>query len=159
MAEPLTPEELDALEARLDAWFAREAEENPMVAALDRGEPGERRWYLRVRGIEKETFTLWFTLGQRTLRYETYVMPAPEENESAFYEHLLVRNLGLYGWSFAIGEEHAVFLQGAIGAGALADDAVLADELDRITGSGWEYVERFFKPALRIGFATRFGGG
>jgi len=157
VAEPLTPEELDALEARLDAWFVREAEANPMVAALDRGEPGERRWYLRVRGIEKDTFTLWFTLGQRTLRYETYVMPAPEEDEGAFYEHLLVRNLGLYGWAFAIGEEHAVFLQGAIGVRALAEDEGLADELDRITGSGWEYVERFFRPALRIGFASRFG--
>ena len=81
-----------------------------MIAAVDRGEPGERRWYVRVRGEQKDTFTLWFTLGQRTLRYETYVMPAPEENHAAFYEHLLARNLGLYGWSFAIGEESAVFL-------------------------------------------------
>ena len=84
--------------------------ENPMVAAVDRGEPGERRWYVRVRGEQKDTFTIWFTLGQRTLHYETYVMPAPEENHAAFYEHLLVRNLGLRGWSFAIGEEAAVFL-------------------------------------------------
>jgi hypothetical protein len=158
VAEPLTPDELDDLQARIDAWFVREAEENPMIAALDRGERGERRWYLRLNGIEKTSFTLWFTLGQRTLRYETYVMPAPEENEGALYEHLLVRNLGLYGWAFAIGEEHAVFLQGAVGVAALADDGELADELDRIVGSGWEYVERFFKPALRIGFASRFGG-
>ena len=156
MADPLSVEELDALQARIDAWFTREAEDNPMIAALDRGEAGERRWYVRVNGVEKASFTLWFTLGQRTLRYETYVMPAPEENEGAFYEHLLVRNLGLYGWSFAIGAEHAVFLQGAIGVSALVDDTVLADELDRIVGSGWEYVERFFTAALRIGFASRF---
>ena len=156
MAEPLSVEELDALEARIDAWFTQEAETNPMIAALDRGEPGERRWYVRVNGVEKASFTLWFTLGQRTLRYETYVMPAPEENHGRFYEHLLVRNLGLYGWAFAIGDEHAVFLQGAIRAGALADADVLAAELDRIVGSGWEYVERFFQPALRIGFASRF---
>jgi hypothetical protein len=157
LSEPLTAEELDALEARLDRWFTREAADNPMIAAVDRGERGERRWYVRVNGVEKDTFTLWFTLGQRTLRYETYVMPAPEENEGAFYEHLLVRNLGLHGWAFAIGEEHAVFLQGAIGAASLADDAAVDDELDRLVGSGWEDVERCFKPALRIGFASRFG--
>ena len=36
---------------------------------------------------------MWFTLGQRTLHFETYVMPAPEENHERFYEHLLRRNL------------------------------------------------------------------
>jgi hypothetical protein len=153
--EPLGPEALDALEARIDDWFAAEAAENPMIAAVDRGEPGERRWYVRVNGVEKDTFTFWFTLGQRTLRHETYVMPAPEENEAAFHQHLLVRNLGLHGWSFAIGEESAVFLVGAIGVEAL-DDHRLPDALDRILGSGWEYVERCFKPALRLGFASRF---
>jgi hypothetical protein len=152
----LSAEALDALEARIDTWFAREAVDNPMIAAVDRGEPGERRWYVRVRGEQKDTFTLWFTLGQRTLRYETYVMPAPEENHAAFYQHLLVRNLGLHGWSFAIGEESAVFLSGALGVEALAGDEALARELDRVLGSGWEYVERCFRPALRIGFASRF---
>jgi len=151
----LSADALDALEDRLDAWFAREAAANPMIAAVDRGEPGERRWYVRVRGEQKDTFTLWFTLGQRTLRYETYVMPAPEENRAAFYEHLLARNLGLYGWGFAIGEESAVFLRGALGVEALAGDEALARELDRVLGSGWEYVERCFRPALQIGFASK----
>jgi hypothetical protein len=158
VSEPLTVEALDALEARLDAWFTREAAENPMIAALDRGEPGERRWYVRVHGVEKDSFTFWFTLRQRTLHAETYVMPAPEENEAAFYRHLLVRNLGLHGWAFAIGEESAVFLVGTLGVEALADDEALDDALDRIVGSGWEYVERAFKPALRLGFASRFDG-
>jgi len=152
----LSADALDALEDRIDAWFAREAADNPMIAAVDRGEPGERRWYVRVRGEQKDTFTLWFTLGQRTLRYETYVMPAPEENHARFYEHLLARNLGLYGWSFAIGEESAVFLSGALGVEALVGDEALARELDRVLGSGWEYVERCFRPALRIGFASKF---
>ena len=48
--------------------------------AIDRGAAGERRWYVRLRGEQKDTFTVWFTLRQRTLHYETYVMPAPEEN-------------------------------------------------------------------------------
>ena len=41
-------------------------------------------------------------------------------------------------------------------AGALPNGAVDHDELDRILGSLYVWTERFFKPALRIGFASRF---
>ncbi|MEJ7585809.1 MAG: YbjN domain-containing protein [Acidimicrobiales bacterium] len=144
------PAQLDALEARIDAWLREELEANPTVAAVDRGEPGERRWYVRLRGEEKDTFTVWFTLRQRTLHYETYVMPAPEENERAFYEHLLRRNAKLFGAAFTIGQEDAVFLVGQLPVASI-DEA----ELDRILGSMYAYVERCFRPALRIGFASR----
>src|SRR3954452_416775 len=149
--EPLTDDELDALEQRIDAWVGREQRDNPAIAAVDRGEPGERRWYVRMRGEQKDTFTIWFTLRQRTLHYETYVMPAPEENHQEFYEHLLRRNLKLYGAAFAIGEEDAVFL-----VGQLPIDAIDEGELDRILGSLFVYVEQFFGPALHIGFASHF---
>jgi hypothetical protein len=149
-ADPLT---LDLLEARIDAWLAHELDENPTVAAVERGEPGERRWYVRVRGESKDVFSIWFTLRQRTLQYETYVMPAPEENQAEFYEHLLRRNRKLTGAAFCIGEEDAVFL-----AGSLPVHAVDEGELDRILGSLYAYVEQCFRPALRIGFASRFAG-
>lgn len=148
--EPSSPEELARLTALIDAWLAVQLEENPTVDAVDT-EPGERRWYVRLVGEEKSTSTIWFTLGQRTLHYETYVMPAPEENHGAFYEHLLRRNLKLFGAAFAIGEEDAVFL-----VGQLPNAAVDDGELDRILGSLYVYVEQFFRPALRIGFASRF---
>jgi len=151
LTHALTDAELGTLEARIDRWLQVQLDENPLVAAVDRGDPGERRWYVRLRGEEKDTFTIWLTLGQRTLRYETYVMPAPEENHARFYEHLLRRNRQLHGWAFAIGEEDAVFL-----VGALASGQVTEDELDRVLGSGWAYVERCFRAALRIGYASRF---
>jgi hypothetical protein len=147
--------ELDALESRIDAWAQASLADPdlPMIAAVDRGEPGERRWYIRVHGEEKDVFTIWLTLGQRTLSYETFVMPAPEENHAAFYEQLLRRNRKLFGAAFCIGEEDAIFL-----AGQLANSSIDDDELDRILGSLYEWTERFFRPALRIGFASRFGG-
>ena len=56
------PDELDALEARIDAWLAEQLADNPVVAAVDRDrEPGERRWFVRVTGEEKDVFTIWFT--------------------------------------------------------------------------------------------------
>jgi hypothetical protein len=43
----------------------------PAIEAVDRGEGDDLRWYVRMRGEAKEFITLWFTLGQRTLRYES----------------------------------------------------------------------------------------
>jgi hypothetical protein len=149
---PTAPDELDALEARIDAWLADQLADNPVVAAVERDRgSGERRWFVRVTGEEKDVFTIWFHLRQRTLHYETYVLPAPEENHARFYEHLLRRNLKLYGAAFAIGEEDAVFL-----VGQLDNAAVDEDELDRVLGSLYAWVEQCFRPALRIGFASRF---
>ena len=149
---PSSVDELDRLSRLIDGWLTDQLDENPAVAAVDRGEPGERRWYVRLVGEEKSTSTIWFTLGQRTLRYETYVMPAPEENHAAFYEHLLRRNLKLFGVAFAVGAEDAVFL-----VGQLPNTALDTHELDRVVGSLYAYVEQFFRPALRIGFASRAG--
>ena len=144
--------ELDALEARIEAWLERQLDENPVVAATERDvESGERRWFVRVHGEQKDVFSIWFHLRQRTLHYETYVMPAPEENHAQFYEHLLKRNLKLYGAAFAVGDEDAVFLVGQLG-----NDCIDDDELDRVLGSIYVWVEQFFRPALRIGYASRF---
>jgi hypothetical protein len=154
MPPPSSTEDLDALEARLDAWLAVQLEENPVVAAVERDtESGERRWFVRIRGEEKDVFTIWFTLRQRTLHYETYVMPAPEEQAGVLYEQLLRRNRQLYGAAFAIGEEDAIFL-----VGQLANEAITDDELDRILGSLYAWVEQYFRPAMRIGYASRFKG-
>ena len=149
--EPSSPAQIAALEEGIDEWLAIQLADNPSVAAVDRAEPGDRRWFVRLRGDEKDTFTIRFRLGQRTLHYETYVLPAPEENHSRFFDHLLRRNLKLYGASFAIGEEDAVFL-----VGQLANESVNPTELDRVLGSLYAYVEQCFRPALRIGFARRF---
>lgn len=154
MGQPLSADELDALEARVDTWLQSQLAENPVVAAVDRDlESGDRRWFVRVRGEQKDVFTIWFHLRQRTLHYETYVMPAPEENHAAFFEHLLRRNLKMYGGAFAIGDEEAVFL-----VGQLDNAAVTEDELDRVLGSLYVWVEQWFRPALRIGFSSRFSG-
>src|SRR4029079_4417324 len=139
---------LDAVERSIDAWLADAGEHNPVIAAIDRGEPGERRWYVRMLGEAKDFTTVWLTLGQRTLRYETYVMPAPEENHAELYEHLLRRNDKLVGAHFSIGIEDAVLLRGELPLALLGED-----ELDRVIGTLYATVEQCFRPALRIGFA------
>jgi hypothetical protein len=146
-------EEFARVEALVDAWLERQLAENPAVAALDRGRPDEHRWYLRLRGEEKEVFAVWWTLGQRTLHYETYVMPAPEEHRAEVFELLLRRNAGIFGAAFNIGDEDAVYLGGQMPVAQIDDG-----ELDRVLGTIWEWVERTFRPAMRLGFASRFIG-
>lgn len=143
---------LDALERDIDAWLETLRSSLP-IAAIDRGEGDERRWYVRLRGEDKDYTTVWLTLGQRTLRYETYVMPAPEENASQLYEQLLRRNDRLVGAHFSIGIEDAVFLRGELPNHALTDA-----ELDRALGTLYATVEQTFRGLLRIGFASRFRG-
>jgi len=141
---------LDALEQRIDGWLARAAAENPVISAVDRDIEVPRRWYVRMLGEEKSVTTVWLTLGQRTIRYETYVLPAPDENQAAFYEHLLRRNDRLVGAHFSVGAEDAVYLRGELPVAAL-DEA----ELDRALGTLYATVEQCFRPALAIGFASR----
>ena len=102
------PPSLAEYAAAIDGWLHGFADGNPLVEAIDRSEPGdspEPRWYVRLKGEEKEHITIWFTLGQRTLRYEAYVLPAPAENVAAVYETALRRNDRLVGVHFAIGVE------------------------------------------------------
>ena len=153
-AGPYTDGELDTLATRIWEWLGRQVDESPVVAAVERDESQpNRRWFLRVHGEEKDVFSIWFHLGQRTLSYETYMLPDPETHRAELFEYLLRHNRQLYGASFAIGEEKAVFLVGQLD-NRMVDDV----ELDRVLGSLYGWVERYFRPALRLGFASRFHG-
>ncbi|MCP3991675.1 MAG: type III secretion system chaperone [Actinomycetia bacterium] len=151
MTIPAEPDQLSALEATIDRWFEAQLAENPIVAAVERDVEGPRRWYVRLQGEERDAFTIRYHLQQRTLHYETYFMPAPMENAEQLYLHLMRRNLKLYGATFAVGDEDAVYL-----VGQLDNTMVCDDELDRVLGSLYVWVEQFFRPALRIGFASKF---
>jgi hypothetical protein len=144
-------DELAVLERRIDEWLDALAAAHDHILAVDRATDGDTRWYVRMRGEDKEFTTVWLTLGQRTFRYETYVMPAPEENAAELYEHLLRRNDRLVGAHFSIGIEDAVFLRGEMPVAQLS-----LDELDRALGTLYSHVEQCFQALLRIGFRSRF---
>ena len=151
MTDAYDPDELSALQRDIDVWLDEIADAHDHILAVDRTTDDGVRWYIRMRGDDKEFTTVWLTLGQRMLRYETYVMPAPEENDGELYEHLLRRNNGLIGAHFSIGIEDAVFLRGEIPL-----SLVTIDELDRILGTLYATVEQCFQMLLRIGFRSRF---
>jgi hypothetical protein len=133
MSELFGAHELDTLEGHITHWLLSMKERNEAIVAVDRGDIGERRWYVR------------------TLRYETYVMPAPEENAEQLYEHILRRNESLVGAHFSIGIEDAIFLRGELPLRLVEEE-----ELDRVIGTLYATVERVFPVIIRIGFARHF---
>ncbi|HSB87905.1 MAG TPA: YbjN domain-containing protein [Ilumatobacteraceae bacterium] len=151
MSEVHDNDRLSVLADQIDGWLAQLAVANPAVEAVDREDDDQTRWYVRLRGDEKEHITVWMTLGQRTLRYEAYVMPAPQENVAQVYELALRRNEKLVGAHFAIGVEDALFLRGELPVTALC-----AEEVDRIVGSIYAYAEQSFPALIRLGFASHF---
>ncbi len=151
MSDLFGADSLAAFEHDIDRWLEGFAASNSSIVAIDRGDGDEIRWYIRMAGEEKEFITIWLTLGQRTLRYEAYVMPAPEENAAMLYENLLRRNQALVGHHFAIGIEDAVFVRGDLPLGVLCEA-----ELDRAIGSLYATTEQCYQGFLRIGFASRF---
>lgn len=152
MSELVSQVERDRAVAQIDAWAAEALAENPVVAAVEQVAADDGlRWFVRVNGEEKDVFTLWLVLRQRMLHVECYLMPAPEENQGALFEHLLRRNLKLHQLAFAIGAEDGIYLRGEHPLGAVDPEL-----LDEVLGSVYAAVELCFRPAMRIGFASRF---
>lgn len=148
---PLDADERVALAVRIDGWLAEQQIGNPAVAAVEADVDGPQTWFVRMKGEDKDVYTIRLRLDQRTLAYETFVMPAPQENHADFYAYLLRQNLKMFGLAFAIGEEDAIFLSGQIDNRDLDGDAV-----DRILGTMYAWVEQCFRTALRIGYASKF---
>jgi Putative bacterial sensory transduction regulator len=141
----------------IDRFLTTEKAENPLIADIERAASQDleiganTRWYVRMRGEEKLVVTVWLTVKERSLHYETYVCPAPAENIAQAYEYVLRVNKRLAGMSFCIGGEDALYLTGEI---LLAD--VTEADLDRILGSLYAASEETFPTAMRIGYASTF---
>ncbi len=154
MSDVFSPADLAGLESQIDQWLAALQAENPAIEAIDRGDRSDRdplRWFVRLRGEQKEFTTVWLTLGQRTLRYETYVMPAPVDNIAQVYEAALRRNERMVGAHFSIGAEDALFLRGELPLAMVTET-----EIDRVVGSMYAYVEQSFPALIRLGYAHHF---
>lgn len=148
--DPATPDELRAARRLIDGWAGAALAGNPLLAAVDK-DPEADRWYVRMRGEEKLIITVWLTLRQRTVHFESYFMPAPEENVQACYEYLLRANARLYAWRFAVGGEDAIYLTGSLPVSAIDED-----ELDRLVGAAYAYSEDHFPTAMSLGYASKF---
>jgi hypothetical protein len=112
-------------------------------------DPELRRWYVRFGCDGRDAATIYFDLHQRTLRYELYFLPAPDDESRlpALHAWLLRRNHDLYGARFSLGRDGDVYLTGRV-----ALEHLTTDELDRIIGVLYELTERWFQAAVTIAY-------
>jgi len=112
-------------------------------------DPELRRWYVRFGCDGRDAATIYFDLHQRTLRYELYFLPAPDDEtrRPALHAWLLRRNHDLYGARFSLGPDGDVYLTGRV-----ALEHLTTQELDRIVGVLYELTERWFQAAVTIAY-------
>jgi hypothetical protein len=112
-------------------------------------DPELRRWYVRFGCDGRDAATIYFDLHQRTLRYELYFLPAPDDESRlpALHAWLLRRNHDLYGARFSLGRDGDVYLTGRV-----ALEHLTTEELDRIIGVLYELTERWFQAAVTIAY-------
>ena len=147
--EPLDPEAHRRLHHLIAAHLEGPVAREPWVQTVEY-DPEIPRWYVRFGCDGRDAATIYFDLHQRTLRYEIYFMPDPPENQLELYRFLLARNHQTYGAHFSIGPDGDVYLVGRVMLEHLDDAA-----LDHIIGVLYELVERWFQPAIRIGYVRR----
>lgn len=131
------------LEERIRLWLDDEG------SSVEYAEEVEGRWAVRMRQDTRDATTVWFEVGERSLQFEAYVLPAPPAPEEV-HRQALVRNAGAWRAFFAVDGEGAIVLRGR-----LAADRVTVDELDRVLGEVFDTIELAFRPMVRAGFPGR----
>lgn len=133
----------EVLEERIRLWLVDP--DSDVVYA----EEVERRWAVRMSQQTREATTVWFDIGEKSLWFEAYLMPAPVE-PAEVHRQALARNATSWRAFFALDAEGAIVIRGRLAAAR-----VDLDELDRVLGEIYEAVEVSFRPMVRAGFPSR----
>lgn len=137
----------EILEERIELWL-----DDP-ESSVEYAEEVEGRWAVRMRQETRDATTVWFDVGERSLSFEAYVMPAPALPDEV-HRQALVRNARAWRCFFAVDSEGAVVLRGRLSA-----DRVTVEELDRVLGEVYETIEIAFRPMVKAGFPGREKSG
>ena len=138
---------LEILEERIELWIEDSG------SSVEYAEEVEGRWAVRMGQETRDATTVWFEVGERSVWFEAYVMPAPPVSGEV-HRQALVRNGSSWRTFFALDDEGAVVLRGR-----LPEDQVTLDELDSVLGEVYQMVEISFRPMIRAGFGGRENSG
>lgn len=110
----------------------------------------EGRWGIRLAQRTRDFSTIWFDVGERTVGYETYLLPGPTRNHAGVYRYCLARNHTAWPVAISMDRSGDLFVRGRI---PLEETSKRA--LDGAVGAVYELVEISFRPLIRLGFAER----
>jgi hypothetical protein len=127
----------NVLETKIRAWL-----DDP-ESSVEYAEEVEGRWAVRMRQETRDATTVWFTVRERSLELESYLMPAGE-GTSELFRQALARNMRSWRVFFALDRDQGLVLRGRLAAGAITDL-----ELDLALGEVYDTIEVSFRPLLR----------
>src|SRR5487761_2551576 len=150
VSAPLRDERAARLLDEVVNEWARQWRASGLVGEIEhRDEPddlGHVHWLVRVASEEKDHVAIWLTLRQRTVRVETELCPAPEENLADLFRYLLVKNADLAPLHLAIGPEAGIYLVGQVPVGE-----VDVERFDELVGACLKTVDELYPTAMSIG--------
>jgi len=132
----------EILLAAIERWVA-----DPDSAVVY-AEEVDGRWAIRMTQETRDATTVWWTIGERTVSAEAYVMPAPPKAQDQVYRLCLVRNASTFLVRFALDPEGAIVLRSRI------DNETLSDRvLDLVLGEVYQQIELSFAALVRLAFS------
>lgn len=102
---------------------------------------------VRMRQEVRDASTVWWTPGQRSLRAELYVLPAPERNTEECYRLALRRNHSTFRCWYGLDADGGIVLRARIPNGDVSGEV-----LDQVLGELYDQVEATFPPLVRLAF-------
>lgn len=117
-------------------------------SAVEYAERVDDRWAVRMRQGVRDATTVWWTVGERSVRAEALVIPPPAPDGCReVYRQCLVRNGSAWRCSFALDEEGAVVLRARVPV-----ERVDELELELVLGEIYEAIEVSFRPLIDAAF-------
>lgn len=137
---PVSPSR-EILERVIRSWVS-----DPEMA-IEYAEEVEGRWAVRMVQQARDFTTIWFSPDERTLRYEAYVLPPPNQQIEEVYRQCLFRNQQAWRAHFSIRPDGGMYLEGRMG-----NEAVTEAELSFVVAEIYQLIEVSFRSLLRVGF-------
>lgn len=130
---------VDSAPAVVNTWLG--------MIGVDHERVDDRNWTIRVPTTKREVIAVAVHAGERTLLLRAFFMRGPDRDRAGVYRRLLMKNLEMRSWRFALDDAGDVWLL------ADAETSVLgAAGLDGLLGLLSTYVDETFEGALRLGF-------
>jgi Putative bacterial sensory transduction regulator len=108
----------------------------------------EGRVGVRIAQRTRDFTTVWFDVGERTVGFEAFVLPAPPSGAAEVYRICLSRNARSWPAHLALDRDGDISAVGRIPLEVLS-----AETLDGALGAVYELIELTFRPLLRAGFS------
>lgn len=131
------PEPAETILELIERWISDP--DSPVVYT----EEVDGRRAVRMSQQIRDFTTVWFDIGERSVRIEAYVVPAGER-PAELLRQCLVRNRGTWRTRYVLDEQNGIVLRARV-----ATEHVDEAELSFIMAEIYEQIETSFRPLLR----------